>query len=289
VNQHSDRADIRNQKPDIAGEPARLELRDVSAGYDGKLVLADVSFQVPHGARVAIVGPNGAGKSTLFKVLVGLLPARRGEVLIHGRSLGAHQDCVAYVPQRNDIDWRFPVTVADVVMMGRYGHLGWTRRPTRADKDIVRHSLDQMRIGDLARRSIGELSGGQQQRVFLARALAQEPHILLMDEPFTGVDAATQEATLELLDVLHAQRVTVMISTHDLNLAAGRFERVLLLNRRVIAYGAVSEVFTPQTLGQAFSGQMLMLPNGQALVDDCCPPDDMRLGRETQPNDRISA
>ncbi len=278
--QHSDRADLRNQKPDIADEPARLELRDVSAGYDGKLVLADVSFQVPHGARVAIVGPNGAGKSTLFKVLVGLLPARRGEVLIHGRPLGAHQDCVAYVPQRNDIDWRFPVTVADVVMMGRYGHLGWTRRPTHADKDIVRHSLDQMRIGNLARRSIGELSGGQQQRVFLARALAQEPHILLMDEPFTGVDAATQEATLELLDVLHTQRVTVMISTHDLNLAAGRFERVLLLNRRVIAYGAVSEVFTPQALGQAFSGQVLMLPNGQALVDDCCPPDETRL--ETQ-------
>ncbi len=259
------------------GEPARLELRNVSAGYDGALILNDISFQVPHGARVAIVGPNGAGKSTLFKVLVGLLPVRRGEVLIHGLPLGAHQDCVAYVPQRNDIDWRFPVTVSDVVMMGRYGQLGWTRRPTRFDREIVLHSLAQLRIADLAKRSIGELSGGQQQRVFLARALAQEPHILLMDEPFTGVDASTQEATLDLLDDLNTQKVTIMISTHDLNLAAARFKQVLLLNHHVVAYGAVDEVFTPQALGQAFSGQVLMLPNGMALVDDCCPPDETRL------------
>lgn len=272
MNQHIDQLEVRSQKSEVVGEPARLELRGVSAGYDGSLVLDDVSFQVPHGARVAIVGPNGAGKSTLFKVLVGLLPARRGEVLIHGLPLGAHQDCVAYVPQRNDIDWRFPVTVSDVVMMGRYGQLGRTRRPSQLDREIVIRSLAQLRIADLARRSIGELSGGQQQRVFLARALAQEPHILLMDEPFTGVDAATQEATLELLDDLSTQQVTVMISTHDLNLAAARFKQVLLLNHRVVAYGAVHEVFTPQALGQAFSGQVLMLPNGLALVDDCCPP-----------------
>jgi len=261
---------------DIAGEPARLELRGVSAGYNGRLVLDEVSFQVPHGGRVAIVGPNGAGKSTLFKVLVGLLPARSGGVFIHGRPLGAHHDCVAYVPQRNEIDWRFPVTVTDVVMMGRYGQLGRTRRPGKVDREIVRHSLDQLRIADLAKRSIGELSGGQQQRVFLARALAQEPHILLMDEPFTGVDAATQEATLELLDELHTRQVTVMISTHDLNLAAARFEQVLLLNRRVIAYGAAQDVFTAQALAQAFGGHVLMLPNGAALVDECCPPDEAR-------------
>jgi len=258
-------------------EPARLELRDVSAGYDGKLVLHDVSFQVPHGARVAVVGPNGAGKSTLFKVLVGLLPARSGEVLIHGLPLGAHQECVAYVPQRNDIDWRFPVTVSDVVMMGRFGHLGRLQRASKHDREIVLHSLEQMRIANLAKRSIDELSGGQQQRVFLARALAQEPHILLMDEPFTGVDAATQEATLALLDDLQTQHVTAMISTHDLNLAAARFEQVLLLNHHVVAYGAVNEVFTPQALSQAFSGQVLMLPNGMALVDECCPPDEARV------------
>jgi len=282
VNQHINQSAIRHQQSTIAGEPAQLELRGVSAGYDGSLVLDDVSFQTPHGARVAIVGPNGAGKSTLFKVLVGLLPAWRGEVLIHGLPLGAHQDCVAYVPQHNDIDWRFPVTVSDVVMMGRYGQLGWTRRPTRLDREIVLHSLAQLRITDLAQRSIGELSGGQQQRVFLARALAQAPHILLMDEPFTGVDAATQEAMLELLDDLGTQQVTVMISTHDLNLAASRFEQVLLLNHRVVAYGAVREVFTPQALGQAFSGQVLMLPDGLALVDDCCPPRTRRGLDETR-------
>jgi ABC-type Mn2+/Zn2+ transport system ATPase subunit len=276
VKQPNAQSAIRQPKAAIIGEPAQLELRGVSAGYDGALILDDISFQVPHGARVAIVGPNGAGKSTLFKVLVGLLPARRGEVLIHGLPLGAHQDCVAYVPQRNDIDWRFPVTVSDVVMMGRYGRLGWTRRPTRLDREIVLHSLAQLHIADLAERSIGELSGGQQQRVFLARALAQEPHILLMDEPFTGVDAATQEATLELLDDLNTQQVTMMISTHDLNLAASRFKHVLLLNRRVVAYGAMADVFTPQALGQAFSGQVLMLPNGLALVDECCPPDEVR-------------
>ncbi len=267
-----------NRKIDLQRvEPARLELRNVSAGYDGKLVLHDVSFQVPHGARVAVVGPNGAGKSTLFKVLVGLLPVRSGEVLIHGLPLGAHQECVAYVPQRNDIDWRFPVTVSDVVMMGRFGHLARWQRASRHDREIVMHSLEQMRIANLARRSLGELSGGQQQRVFLARALAQEPHILLMDEPFTGVDAATQEATLALLDDLQAQQVTAMISTHDLNLAASRFAQVLLLNHRVVAYGLVNEVLTPQALGQAFSGQVLMLPAGMALVDECCPPDEARV------------
>jgi ABC-type Mn2+/Zn2+ transport system ATPase subunit len=275
--QRNQQSTINHQPSTIAGEPARLELRGVSAGYDGKLILQDVSFQVPHGARVAVVGPNGAGKSTLFKVLVGLLPVRSGDVLIHGLPLGAHQECVAYVPQRNDIDWRFPVTVSDVVMMGRFGHLGRLQRASKHDREIVLHCLDQMRIANLAKRSIDELSGGQQQRVFLARALAQEPHILLMDEPFTGVDAATQETTLALLDDLQAQYVTTMISTHDLNLAAARFEQVLLLNHHVVAYGAVSEVFTPQALGRAFSGQVLMLPSGTVLVDECCPPDEARV------------
>jgi ABC-type Mn2+/Zn2+ transport system ATPase subunit len=213
----------------------------------------------------------------LFKVLVGLLPTRSGEVLIHGLPLGAHLDCVAYVPQRNDIDWRFPVTVSDVVMMGRFGQLRRLQRASRHDRDVVMHCLEQMRIANLAGRSINELSGGQQQRVFMARALAQQPHILLMDEPFTGVDAATQEATLALLEDLQTQQVTAMISTHDLNLAASRFEQVLLLNHHVVAYGRVAEVFTPQTLGQAFSDQVLMLPNGLALVDECCPPDEARV------------
>jgi ABC-type Mn2+/Zn2+ transport system ATPase subunit len=259
---------------DLFLEPARLELENVSVAYNGQPALYDVTFQVPHGAQVAVVGPNGAGKSTLFKALVGLLSLRTGRVLIHGRPLGAHQECVAYVPQREEVDWRFPVTVADVVMMGRYGRLGWLKRPGKRDQAVVARSLAQMGIADLAHHPIGELSGGQQQRVFLARALAQEPHILLMDEPFTGVDVATQEATLTLLDQLRAQPVTVMISTHDLSLAATHFDHVLLLNRHVIAYGLAAQVFTPQLLSQAFGGQVLLLPEGALVVDQCCPPDD---------------
>jgi ABC-type Mn2+/Zn2+ transport system ATPase subunit len=264
---------IENQ-PEIENQqPARLELENVTVSYDGHPALCDLTFQVSHGAQVAVVGPNGAGKSTLFKALVGLLPLREGRILIHGLPLGHHLDCVAYVPQREEVDWRFPVTVADVVLMGRYGRLGWLKRPSKQDHAVVERSLAQMGMADLARHSIGELSGGQQQRVFLARALAQEPHILLMDEPFTGVDASTQEATLALLDQLHAQQVTVMISTHDLSLASSRFENVLLLNRRLIAYGPAAQVFTQQSLAEAFGGQVLHLAEGAVVVDQCCPPE----------------
>ncbi|MFM8321382.1 MAG: zinc ABC transporter ATP-binding protein AztA [Chloroflexota bacterium] len=255
---------------------ARLDLQDVSAGYNGRPVLEHITFQAPHGSRIAVVGPNGAGKSTLFKALVGLLPLRGGQITIHGLPLGAHQDCVAYVPQREEVDWRFPVTVRDVVMMGRYGRTGWWGRITRRDHALVQRCLEAMGIAHLAGRSIRELSGGQQQRAFLARALAQEPHILLMDEPFTGIDAPTQQATLELLDRLHEQQVTVLVSTHDLNMAAERFERVLLLNHRVVAYGPPQEVFAAENVRQAFAGQALLM-NGLVVVDECCPPGDERL------------
>jgi ABC-type Mn2+/Zn2+ transport system ATPase subunit len=253
--------------------PAHLAVDNITVAYNGSPVLRDVSFEVPHGTRVAVVGPNGAGKSTLFKALVGLLPLRQGRVLIHGLPLGHHLDCVAYVPQREEVDWKFPVTVSDVVMMGRYGTLGWLKRPGKSDRAVVARSLEQMGIANLARDPIGDLSGGQQQRVFLARALAQEPHILLMDEPFTGVDASTQEATLMLLDQLKAQRVTVMVSTHDLNLANERFDRVLLINRRVIAYDEPSRVFTQDAVTKAFGTHTLFLEGKPVVVDDCCPPE----------------
>jgi ABC-type Mn2+/Zn2+ transport system ATPase subunit len=249
----------------------RLDLSNVCAGYNGQRALEDLTFQVPHGGQVAVVGPNGAGKSTLFKVLVGLLPLRSGKILIHGQPHGEHKDCVAYVPQRSEVDWRFPLTVADVVMMGRYNRQGWLRRPNRQDYSAVQRALAQMGIAELAGRPIGDLSGGQQQRVFLARALAQEPHILLMDEPFTGVDAATQETTLALLDQLKTQQVTALVSTHDLNMAVQRFEHVLLLNQRLIAYGPAREVLSPDAIQQAFRGQVLFLGD-VAVVDDCCPP-----------------
>jgi len=256
-------------QPSNTENPARLELENVTAGYNGHIALDNISFNVAHGAQIAVVGPNGAGKSTLFKALVGLTPLHGGHIRIHDRPLGSHQDCVAYVPQRSEVDWRFPVTVMDVVMMGRFGRQGWMARPTRTDQQVVATSLEQMGISHLARRSIGDLSGGQQQRVFLARALAQEPHIFLMDEPFTGVDEPTQEATLALLDRLRGREVTVLVSTHDLGLAKRRFEQVLLLNRRLVAFGTPEEVFTPENIAKAFTNQALFL-DGMVVVDECC-------------------
>jgi ABC-type Mn2+/Zn2+ transport system ATPase subunit len=247
--------------------PHRLEVIHANIGYGDKVVLHDLSFNVPHGSRVAVVGPNGAGKSTLFKAMVGLLPLAAGRILIHGEPLGSHKDCVAYVPQREEVDWRFPVTVRDVVSMGRYDE-GWLRPLSTQDRQVVKRSLEQLGIVQLADRSIGQLSGGQQQRVFLARALAQEPHILLMDEPFTGVDVTTQEATLKLLDDLRLADVTAMISTHDLNLAASKFDLMLLLNHKLIAFGPPAEVLRHANLAEAFGSQVIVLPDGTTFVDD---------------------
>ena len=258
----------------MAHSPHRLEIESADIGYGDKTILHDLTFSVPHGTQVAVVGPNGAGKSTLFKALVGLLPLQKGRILIHGLSLGLHKDCVAYVPQREEVDWRFPVTVNDVVMMGRYDHQGWFKGASKNDKMVVEKSLTQMGIADFSTRSISALSGGQQQRVFLARALAQEPHILLMDEPFTGVDAPTQEATLKLLNDLRKTQVTVLISTHDLNLASTRFDFMLLLNHRLIAFGKPGEVMKRENLAKAFGPQLMIMPDGAVLVDDCCPPEE---------------
>ncbi len=258
----------------ITDTPHRLEIQSADIGYGEKIILRDLTFSVPHGARVAVVGPNGAGKSTLFKALVGLLPLQKGRILIHGLPLNHHKDCVAYVPQREEVDWRFPVTVNDVVMMGRFDYQGWFKGASLKDKQIVEKSLAQMGMAEFAKRPISDLSGGQQQRVFLARALAQEPHILLMDEPFTGVDAPTQDATLKLLDDLRETQVTAMISTHDLNLASTRFDLMLLINHRLIAFGEPQEVIQHENLAKAFGQQLMVLADGTAVVDDCCPPED---------------
>ncbi len=258
---------------DLLNHPARMEFRNVTVTYGNRNAIENISFQIPHGARVAVVGPNGAGKSTLFKALVGLQPLTAGSIYIHGAPLGHHIDCVAYVPQREEVDLRFPVTVRDVVMMGRYGRLGLLQRPGKVDNEIVHQSLSQMDISNLADRSIGDLSGGQLQRAFLARALAQQPHILLMDEPFTGVDVSTQETTLRLLDDLRTQDVTIMVSTHDLNLARERFDQVILLNRHLVAYGSPAEVFITEHISAAFHTHMLML-DGALVVDQCCGGDE---------------
>jgi ABC-type Mn2+/Zn2+ transport system ATPase subunit len=254
---------------DGIGEPY-LAIDDATVAYNGRPALDAVTMHVPCGAQVAIVGPNGAGKSTLFKALVGLLPLRGGRVLLHGRAPGGQADPIAYVPQREEIDWSFPVSVSDVVMMGRYGRLGWMRRPQAADREVVARCLDELGIAALAGRAIGELSGGQQQRVFLARALAQEPHVLLLDEPFTGVDVNAKEAILVLLARLREEHITVLVSTHDMQTAAQRFELVALLNRQLVAYGPPRDVFTPEHIGTAFGGQALYL-DGMVVIDQCCP------------------
>ncbi len=247
-----------------------LAIDDATVSYNGRAALDAVTMHVPHGAQVAIVGPNGAGKSTLFKALVGLLPLRNGRVLLHGRAPGSQADPIAYVPQREEIDWGFPVTVSDVVMMGRYGRMGWLRRPQAADREVVARALDELGIAELAGRAIGELSGGQQQRVFLARALAQEPHVLLLDEPFTGVDVNAKETILGLLARLRERHITVLVSTHDMQTAADRFELVALLNGRLVAYGPPTEVFTQEHISAAFGGQALFL-DGMVVIDQCCP------------------
>jgi manganese/iron transport system ATP-binding protein len=262
-----------NQNKIKSPSSARLEFDKVNAGYNGHPALIDVSFQIPHGMLVAVVGPNGAGKSTLFKVMVGLLPIRSGHITIHQKPLGHHFDCVAYIPQRGEVDWHFPITVNDVVIMGRYGRMGMFRQPGILDKKMIQQSMKQMGIEGLARRRIDELSGGQQQRVFLARALAQEPHILLLDEPFSGVDIATQEMTLNLLDDLHRKKVTTLVSTHDLRLASERFDRVILLNRRMIAFGPPKQILNKDNIHQAFGEHVLYLDDA-VVVDECCPPEE---------------
>jgi manganese/iron transport system ATP-binding protein len=252
--------------------PANIDINDVSVFYNNRPALDHVTVSIPHGQQVAVVGPNGAGKSTLFKLLVGLIQPDTGYIRIHSQPLEHDVYCVAYVPQREEVDLRFPITVQEVIMMGRYHHYGLLGRPDRNDKEIVDIAMDHLGIRKLAKSALNELSGGQLQRVFLARALAQEPHILLMDEPFNGVDLSTQEATFQLLSELKNQHVTVLVSTHDLNMAATKFESIILLRHRLVAYGHPDHVMKREYLSAAF-GEQLFLLDGAAMVDHCCPGD----------------
>lgn len=252
-----------------------LALADVSARYNGHFALENLSFDLIAGEQVAVVGPNGAGKSTLFKLIAGVLPASSGQVTVYGSQPGGHI-CIAYVPQRSQVDWSFPVSVADVVMMGRVGKLGFFRRPGRGDWNHVHQSLAVVGMDTLARRQIGELSGGQQQRVFIARALAQEAELMLMDEPLTGLDLPSQEDIFRILGELRQRGVTVMIATHDLDLAAERFDRVMLLNRRLVGIGRPGEVLVPDKLLAAYGGQLHLIQTETgvvALSDTCCDGD----------------
>lgn len=215
----------------VAGAPA-LAARSVTASYPGSQepALSEVSLRVPSGSRVALAGPNGSGKSTLLKAAAGLLSADSGEILIHGNPVGACHHRLAYLPQRGEVDWRFPVSVRRLVLAGRYVHLGWLKRPSRKDRAVVEEVLDRLGIGPLAERQVGQLSGGQQQRALLARALAQEASLLLLDEPLNAVDARTKEVISGVLAELAGQGKTVVVATHHLDTLSDEFDGALYLH-----------------------------------------------------------
>jgi ABC-type Mn2+/Zn2+ transport system ATPase subunit len=250
-----------------------LDVRNLTVRYNGHAALRDVSFHLHAGERIAVVGPNGAGKSTLFKVVAGVLVPAQGKVSIYGSGPNRHV-CIGYVPQRSQVDWSFPVSVADVVMMGRIAKLGPLGWPKKRDWDFVHNALGTVGMDDLSKRQIGELSGGQQQRMFIARALAQEAELMLMDEPLTGLDTPAQESLLSLLDELRRQDVTVMVATHDLEQAARYFDRIMLLNRQIIAFGPASEVLHPDILLLAYGGRLKVAAGEVTLTDTCCEGDD---------------
>jgi len=263
--------------PHQPGAPT-VELDDVWVAYNDRLRFGDsgpryalegLSFRVSRGERIAVVGPNGAGKSTLLRLIAGTLRPDRGRVAIYGHGPGGHI-CIAYVPQRSQVDWRFPVTVEDVVMMGRVGQIGLLRRPGRADWALARASLERVGAANLAHKGIGELSGGQQQRVFLARALAQEAELLLLDEPLNGLDLPTQNAIIDILDDLRREGVTVLLATHDLDLAAERFDRIMLLNRQLVAFEPPADALRADNLLRAYGGHLHVIDAGAVVLADAC-------------------
>ena len=246
----------------MPAKPAALpaiEVTDLTVAYRDKPVLWDVDLTVPPGNLMAIVGPNGAGKTTLIKAILGLVKPAAGKVLIYGQPYPQQRRLVGYVPQRGSVDWDFPTSVEDVVRMGRYGHLGWVRRPGAAERDAALEALAKVGMREFAGRQISQLSGGQQQRVFLARALAQDAQLYFMDEPFQGVDATTERAIVRLLQDLRAAGKTVVAVHHDLQTVPEYFDWVAMLNVRLIASGPVDQVFTEGNLRLTYGGRIAFL------------------------------
>jgi manganese/zinc/iron transport system ATP- binding protein len=243
-----------------------LEIHDMTVAYHRKPVLWDIDLAIPEGKLVGIVGPNGAGKTTLIKAVLGLIPLASGKVLIYGEPFYDQRRLIGYVPQRESVDWDFPVTVDDVVLMGTYGRLGWFRRPGRAECEVADRCLAQVGMSEFAHRQIRQLSGGQQQRVFLARALAQDARIYFMDEPFSGVDAATEAAIIELLQSLRSQGKTVFVVHHDLQTVRSYFDYVILLNMRLVASGPTETTFTPANLHKTYGGRLTILDEAAEAV-----------------------
>lgn len=236
-----------------------LEITDLATSYGKIEALKGVSLQAKAGEVTCLLGPNGAGKSTLIKACMGLLPCASGWVRAFGKPMPESLGRVGYVPQRESVDWDFPVSVMDVVLMGRYGRIGLFRRPSDEDRRIARECLERVQMLPFADRQISNLSGGQQQRVFLARALAQESDLYFMDEPFTGVDAATEASIIALLQELRSRGKTLLVVHHDLPTARNYFDWLLLLNMRVVAFGPTEQVFTPDLLQKTYGGRLTLL------------------------------
>ena len=243
--------------PDLARSP--LVVRDLTVAYRRRPVLWDVDLAAADGLITGIVGPNGAGKSTLLKGVLDLVPRVSGSVTIYGRPYRQQRRLVAYVPQRESVDWDYPVSALELVAMGLYRSLGWLRPVTRATREAARAAMDLVDMADYAGRQISELSGGQQQRLFLARALAQDARIYFMDEPFAGVDAATERAIVELLQRLRGEGKSVFVVHHDLQTVSSYFDELIMLNLRVVAHGPVADVFTDDNLQKTYGGRLTLL------------------------------
>ena len=245
---------------------------DVTVTYrNGHTALRNASFEIPTGTITALVGVNGAGKSTLFKAIMGFVPAAKGEITVLGMPVkdALRQNVVAYVPQSEEVDWSFPVLVEDVVMMGRYGHMGFLRRPKQTDHEAVKSALERVNMIDFRHRQIGELSGGQRKRVFLARALAQEGKVILLDEPFTGVDVQTEDAIIALLREMRDEGRVMLVSTHNLGSVPEFCDRTVLVKETVLAYGPTETTFTHDNLELAFGGVLRhFVLGGSDLHDD---------------------
>ena len=259
-------------------EPA-IQVTDLTVAYHEKPVLWDIDLTVPEATLMAVVGPNGAGKTTLIKSILGLIKPAAGVVRIYGKPYEQQRRLVGYVPQRGSVDWDFPTSVLDVVMMGRYRHLGWIRRPGQDERERAMEALDKVGMVKYADRQISQLSGGQQQRTFLARALVQEAHVYFMDEPFQGVDATTERAIVVLLKELRQRGKTVVVVHHDLQTVPEYFDSVMLLNVRRIASGPVGEVFTDENLRRTYGGRISFLngngrPSGKPPVQEEVPAHD---------------
>ena len=259
--------DPRSRESVKDGTDEALVIRNLTVAYGQKVVLRDVNARIERGQVIGIIGPNGGGKSTLLKAVLGVVPIVQGSVTLFGRPSVAMRSRIAYVPQREVIDWDFPVTVWDVVMMGRYSHVGWLRRPGAADALVVAQVLRQVRMWEWRRTQIGQLSGGQQQRVFVARALAQAADVLLLDEPFNGIDAQTQEVIRTIIDSGRQAGKIVLLATHDLVSASCACDCLCCLNQRLVSYGSTRETYTAAILAETYGGPVIMLgPAGSAAT-----------------------